>query len=58
MRAAGTDDNIKLTPPLIMSLEQCLEYIAEDELIEVTPRSLRLRKKFLKELDRKRQAKS
>ena len=57
MRAAGSDDNIKLTPPLIMSLEQCLEYIADDELLEVTPKALRLRKRHLKEHERKRQGK-
>jgi len=57
MRAAGTDDAIKLTPPRAMSLEQCLEYVSEDELLEITPRSLRLRKKLLTELARKRSAK-
>ncbi len=54
VRAAGSDDNIILTPPIKMSLEQCLEYIDEDELVEVTPVSLRLRKKNLSELDRVR----
>lgn len=52
VRAAGSDDNIILTPPVRMSLEQCLEYIDEDELVEVTPVSLRLRKKHLSEMDR------
>ncbi len=52
VRAAGSDDNIILTPPVRMSLEQCLEYIDEDELVEVTPVSLRLRKKNLSEMDR------
>ncbi|MDY6321735.1 MAG: translational GTPase TypA [Succinivibrio sp.] len=52
VRAAGSDDNIILTPPVKMSLEQCLEYINEDELVEVTPVSLRLRKKNLSEMDR------
>jgi GTP-binding protein len=47
IRAAGRDDNILLTPPREMSLEKSLEWIAEDELVEVTPRSIRLRKKFL-----------
>ena len=47
MRAAGSDDNIKLTPPVIMSLEKCLEFIADDELLEVTPNNLRLRKRIL-----------
>jgi len=52
VRAAGSDDNIILPPPVKMSLEQCLEYINEDELVEVTPVSLRLRKKNLSEMDR------
>lgn len=47
MRAAGSDDALKLTPPKIMSLEQCLEFIADDELLEVTPTKLRIRKKIL-----------
>ncbi|MDI9347154.1 MAG: translational GTPase TypA [Methylacidiphilales bacterium] len=54
MRAAGSDENILLTPPLNYSLEQCMEFIEEDELVEVTPKSLRLRKKFLTENQRKR----
>jgi GTP-binding protein len=48
IRAAGRDDNILLTPPRILTLDQCLEFIAEDELCEVTPRSLRLRKRVLR----------
>jgi len=47
MRAAGSDDALRLTPPRIMSLEQCLEFIADDELVEITPKSIRLRKKIL-----------
>lgn len=47
MRAAGSDEALRLSPPLEMSLEQCLEFIASDELIEVTPKSIRLRKKVL-----------
>ena len=47
MRAAGTDEALKLTSPLIMSLEQCLEFIDKDELVEITPKSIRLRKKIL-----------
>ncbi len=47
IRAAGRDENIILTPPRDMSLEKALEWIAEDELVEVTPQSVRLRKKFL-----------
>ena len=54
IRAAGTDENINLTPPIKHSLEQALEFIEEDELVEVTPNYLRLRKKFLKEHERKR----
>ena len=46
-RASGSDDALKLTPPIIMSLEQCLEFIADDELVEVTPENLRMRKKIL-----------
>ena len=46
-RASGSDDALKLTPPVIMSLEQCLEFIADDELVEVTPENLRMRKKIL-----------
>ncbi|WP_240126729.1 translational GTPase TypA [Thermomonas alba] len=53
-RAAGKDDNLLLTPPLKMSLEQALEFIDDDELVEVTPRQIRLRKKLRSETDRKR----
>lgn len=52
VRAAGSDDNIILTPAVHMSLEQALEFINEDELVEVTPKSIRIRKKFLSEMDR------
>ena len=54
MRASGRDDNVKLTPPKVMSLEESLEYIEDDELLEVTPKTLRLRKRMLGEVDRKR----
>ena len=54
VRASGSDENIILTPPITFSLEQALEFIADDELLEVTPHYLRLRKKFLKEHERKR----
>ncbi|HKJ09811.1 MAG TPA: translational GTPase TypA, partial [Gammaproteobacteria bacterium] len=54
IRAAGSDENILLTPPVRMSLEQALEFIDDDELVEVTPHFLRLRKKLLKEHERKR----
>ena len=54
IRAAGSDENILLTPPVRLSLEQALEFIDDDELVEVTPKSIRLRKKLLLEHDRKR----
>jgi GTP-binding protein len=54
IRAAGSDENLVLTPPTRYSLEQSLEFLDDDELLEVTPVSLRLRKKLLKESDRKR----
>ncbi len=54
IRAAGSDENILLTPPLRFSLEQALEFIDDDELVEVTPTSIRLRKKMLLEHERKR----
>ena len=56
IRAAGSDENIILKPPRQLSLEAALEYIAEDELVEVTPTHIRLRKILLKESDRRRQA--
>ena len=54
IRAAGSDENIILTPPIRFSLEQALEFIDDDELVEVTPNAIRVRKKFLKEHERKR----
>lgn len=54
VRASGTDEAIRLTPPRIMTLDMALEYIQDDELVEVTPISIRLRKKLLNETDRKR----
>ena len=58
-RASGSDDSLKLVPPTIMSLEQCMEFIADDELLEVTPKSIRLRKKILsKDLRMKQWAKN
>jgi GTP-binding protein len=54
IRAAGKDDNILLTPPLKLSLERALEFINDDELVEITPKSIRIRKKKLKEHERKR----
>ena len=56
MRASGSDRNILLKPPRIMSLEAAIEYIEEDEIVEVTPTQLRLRKTILKEVDRRRAA--
>jgi GTP-binding protein len=53
IRAAGNDENLILTPPIRMSLEQALEFIDDDELVEVTPGAIRLRKKHLKEHERK-----
>ncbi len=47
MRAAGSDEALRLTPPRVLSLEQCLEFLADDELLEVTPKNLRLRKRIL-----------
>jgi GTP-binding protein len=55
MRASGTDENLVLSPPMRLSLEQALAFIDEDELVEMTPASIRLRKKKLKEHERKRQ---
>ena len=54
MRASGTDENIVLTPPVKLSLEQSLEFVNDDELVEVTPNFIRLRKRLLTEVDRKR----
>ena len=51
-RAAGSDEALRLVPPRIMSLEQCLEFLADDELLEVTPHSLRLRKSILDHANR------
>ena len=58
IRAAGTDENIVLSPPIRMSLEQALEFIDDDELVEVTPHHIRLRKKLLLEHERKRSSRS
>lgn len=58
IRASGSDENILLKPPIRHTLEQALEFIEDDELVEVTPKSIRLRKKFLKETDRKRLGRS
>ena len=54
IRAAGKDDNVLLTPPITLTLEYAVEFIADDELVEVTPQSIRIRKRFLKAHERKR----
>ena len=56
VRAAGKDENVVLTPPIPLTLESAVEFIEDDELVEVTPKSIRLRKRFLSEHDRKRAA--
>jgi len=58
MRASGTDENIVLTPPIKVTLEYALEFIDDDELVEVTPESIRIRKIFLKEHERKKEKRS
>jgi GTP-binding protein len=58
MRAAGTDEALVLTPPREMSLEFAMEYIGQDELVEVTPKYLRLRKRLLNPDDRRKAKKS
>ena len=57
MRSSGADEKVRLAPPKLFSLEECLEYIQSDEYVEVTPKCLRIRKIFLKETDRKRSGK-
>jgi len=54
VRASGTDEAVRLVPPIQMSLEYAVEFIADDELVEVTPKSIRLRKRYLKEHERKK----
>jgi GTP-binding protein len=54
MRASGSDDNVKIAPKISFSLEECLEYIQKDEYLEVTPKSMRMRKIYLDENERKR----
>lgn len=58
VRASGKDDAINLTPPIQLTLESAIEFIADDEIAEITPKSIRLRKRFLKEHERKRAAKT
>ena len=57
VRASGTDEALKLTPPKLMTLEEAIDYISNDEYVEVTPETIRLRKKFLTEGERKRNKK-
>ena len=57
VRASGSDEAVKLTPPIKMSLEEMMSFIKDDELLEITPQSLRLRKKFLNSVERKRNSK-
>jgi GTP-binding protein len=54
VRAAGKDENVVLTPPIQLTLESAVEFIEDDELVEVTPKEIRLRKRYLTENDRKR----
>ena len=58
VRASGTDEALKLTPPKIMTLEEAIDYISEDEYVEITPENIRLRKKYLTETERKKHKKS
>lgn len=57
-RASGSDDALRLVPPIQMSLEKAIEFIEDDELVEVTPKSIRLRKKILNNKDRERATRS
>ncbi|MBK9392491.1 MAG: translational GTPase TypA [Uliginosibacterium sp.] len=54
VRSSGTDEAVRLVPPIQLTLESAIEFIADDELVEITPKSIRLRKRHLKEIDRKR----
>jgi GTP-binding protein len=56
VRAAGKDENVVLTPPIQLTLESAIEFIADDELVEITPKSIRIRKRYLTEHERKRAA--
>jgi GTP-binding protein len=57
MRASGADEAIRLEPPRLLTLEQAIEWIADDELVEITPKSMRLRKRYLDANERARMAK-
>jgi GTP-binding protein len=54
VRASGTDEAVRLVPPIALSLESAIEFIADDELVELTPKTIRIRKRFLNEHERKR----
>ena len=58
VRSSGADEAIKLVPPREMNLERALEWIEDDELLEITPKSIRIRKKYLTESERKRHSRS
>ena len=58
VRSSGTDEAVRLVPPILMTLESAVEFIADDELVEITPKSIRLRKRFLTEIERKRASKA
>lgn len=58
IRASGTDEAIMLTPPIRLTLESAIEFIDDDELVEITPKSIRIRKRYLTENERKRAARS
>ena len=58
MRASGSDDALRLTSPVVLSLEQCLEFIADDELVEITPKNIRMRKRILRKELRMKHAKT
>ena len=57
VRASGSDEKARVIPKTVMSLEECLEYIKEDELVEVTPKSIRMRKTILDHQERKKRSK-
>jgi GTP-binding protein len=54
VRASGTDEAVRLVPPIVLTLEYAVEFIADDELVEVTPQSIRIRKRYLKGHERKK----
>jgi GTP-binding protein len=58
MRASGSDEHIMLTPPTLLSIESGMETMADDEYLEITPHNVRLRKKFLTDIDRSRAARN